>query len=298
MAQYDDYTVAYENNRGNKVTLTELPYALNIEPLLDYSWAYATRDRRRGSRIAGFNKPVASTDVTMHVLAKDIDSRNEAIDAFNNCVEVDIYDGIAGKLWFGDWYTFGYITGAKNSKWQYGIGAIKKDFTFAREEETWFHIIHKSSYTEDEEQEDEFETGIKDYELNETTNLEGYDYAYDYGVDRISATDVTNPNPLGCDFIIGISGPVNNPFVRVGDTYINVNVEVPDGGTLVIDSTAKTIMLTYADGTVTNAFSARNPDYYIFRQIDSGTNAIIWDGSFRWDLQLIEERSEPRWHTG
>ena len=298
MAQYNGYTVAYENNRQNKIVLTELPYACNIEPLLDYSWAYATRDRRRGSRIAGFNKGVASADVEMFVMADNVTSRNEATDAFNNLIEVDIYDGKAGKLWFNDWYTFGYITGSKNSRWQYEVGLIKKNLTFVREEETWFHVISKSSYNEGDQPDEDFEKGIKDYELDEDTNLVGYDYEYDYGVDRISASEIINPNPLGCNFIINISGPTNNPFIRIGETNINVNVEVPDGAVLTIDSTAKTIMLTYADGNTVNAFSARNPDYYIFQLIESGANAIIWDGSFRWDLQMIEERSEPRWLMG
>ena len=109
--------------------------------------------------------------------------------------------------------------------------------------------------------------------------------------------EIINPNPLGCNFIINISGAVNNPYVRIGDTVVNVDVEVTDGGYLTIDSGAKTITLNMPDGTQINAFGARNPDYYIFKLIDSGRNAIIWDGSFRWDLQMIEERSEPRWLT-
>lgn len=295
MAQYS-YKVTYENNRGNKIVLTELPYAINIEPLLDYQWAYTTRDRRRGSRVAGFNKAVGSGELTIHVLGETLQERNEAIDAFNNVIEVDIYDGKAGKIWFDNWYTYGYITSAKNSKWQYDISIAKKEVEFVREEDTWFHVILKNSYTDLPEQE-EFEEGIKDYELNEDTELTGYDYAYDYGVDKVSIIDVINPNPLGCNFIIDISGPVNSPYIRIGETVINVNVEVPDGGFLTVDSGAKAITLTMPDGQQINAFGARNPDYYIFQLIESGLNPIVWDGSFSWQLQMIEERSEPRWLT-
>lgn len=295
MAQYS-YKVTYENNRGNKIVLTELPYAINIEPLLDYQWAYTTRDRRRGSRVAGFNKAVGSGELTIHVLGETLQERNEAIDAFNNVIEVDIYDGKAGKIWFDNWYTYGYITSAKNSKWQYDISIAKKEVEFVREEDTWFHVILKNSYTDLPDQE-EFEEGIKDYELNEDTQLTGYDYAYDYGLDKVSIIDVINPNPLGCNFIIDISGPVNSPYIRIGETVINVNVEVPDGAFLTVDSGAKTITLAMPDGQQINAFGARNPDYYIFQLIESGLNPIVWDGSFSWQLQMIEERSEPRWLT-
>lgn len=293
MARYD-YKVVYENNRGQSIDLTALPYAINIEPLLDYSWAYATRDRRRGSRIAGFNKAVASKSITLHILGQTIKERNEAIDAFNNIIEVDIYDGIAGKIWFDDWYTYGYIVSSQNEKWQYDKGVIKKTIQLVREEETWYHLIIKNSYSELPE-DDDFEQGIKDYELDEETELVGYDYSYDYGVDKVSTVEITNPNPLGCNFIVAISGPVNNPYLRIGDTIINVNVEVVDGANLVIDSGAKTITLTLPDGIQVNAFGARNPDYYIFQLIESGINPIVWDGSFSWQLQMIEERSEPRW---
>lgn len=294
MAQYNNYTVVYENNRGNKITLTELPYTVNIEPLLDYSWAYATRDRRRGSRVAGFNKGVASKPLTIHILANSVEERNAAIDNFNDIIEVDIYDGKAGKIWINDWYTLGYITGANNSKWQYDAGIIKKEITFVREEESWFHIVQKKSYNIIDTS-PKWEDGIKDYEENEDTGATGYDYWFDYGVDKDSETNVVNSNPLGCDFIINISGPVVHPVVRIGETVIDVNVEVPAGAYLTVDSTEKIIMLYLADGTVLNAFGARNPDYYIFKLIESGHNAIVWSGEFDWDLQMLEERSEPRW---
>lgn len=294
MGQYNDYTVVYENNRGNRITLTELPYAMNIEPLLDYSWAYTTRDRRRGSRVAGFNKGVASKPLTVFVLASSVEERNAAIDEFNNVIEVDIYDGKPGRIWFNDWFTYGYIVSSSNSKWQYENGIIRKDVSFVREEESWFHVITSRSYNNLEIQQS-WEDGIKDYELNEDTEKVGYDYEYDYGVDGYSFTNIVNPNPLGCDFVINISGPALNPNIRIGQTIINVNVEIPDGAYLTVDSTEKTITLNYADGTQLNAFGARNLDYYIFQPIESGHNAIVWSGDYNWELEMIEERSEPRW---
>lgn len=294
--QYKDYKVVYENNRGTKITLTELPYAINIEPLLDYSWAYATRDRRRGSRVAGFNKSVASASLDIFVMCSSVEERNAAIDEFNNVIETDIFDGKPGKIWFNDWFTYGYIVSSANSKWQYETGFIKKQISFVREEETWFHVITTRSYNNiDVEQ--SWEDGIKDYEFNEDTGLTGYDYDYDYGVDSYSYTNITNPNPLGCNFVVIISGAATNPSIRIGQTIINVNVDIPDGAYLKVDSTEKTITLHYPDGTTLNAFGARNPDYYIFNLIEPGNNAIVWSGSYNWELEMIEERSEPRWLT-
>jgi len=50
------------------------------------------------------------------------------------------------------------------------------------------------------------------------------------------------------------------------------------------------------DDSVINCFGARNLDTgYLWNRIPYGPNRITWDGSFKFDLQLIEERSEPKW---
>ena len=188
---------------------------------------------------------------------------------------------------------------------------VEKQVEFVREEETWYHVIVQKSYTDKDVDEppivgqaladqailyEPYTAGVKSYELNPENQQVGYDYPYDYKIDTDSSIDIVNPNPLGCNFIITISGAVTNPYIKIGDTIVNVNVEVPQGGYLTVDSGAKTIVLTMPDGQQINAFGARNPDYYIFQLIESGKNSIVWDGTFAWELQMIEERSEPRWH--
>lgn len=407
MAQYDGYTVRYENNRGESVTLTEHPYYLNIENLFDYQWSYSVKEKRRGSIIAGFRKDITSKSVILHVIADTVEERNEAIDKFNNVIDADIYDGRAGKLWVNDWFTYTYVIQAKNTNWQYGVPVVKKELNFAREQDTWFHVIYRNSYSNPDPLVP-WQYGIKDYEqtraeqlitlptegaeyrgityslsdngiviadgtassysdfsLGEVTleagdyvlfgcpdvegvslragnyedtgegvlislaqdttlpvsihignvtvdNLKiqpvlaagdtipdiGYDYPYDYGLDLKSQIWVENPNPMGCNWIINIMGPCENPEVEIGGTIVKVNVVVPDGAYLTVDTTSKTATVTTADGSVVNVFGARDPDYYLFQLIDTGRSAIMWDGAFRWDLEMIEERSEPRWHSG
>lgn len=292
--------VAYEGNRGNRITLTEPPYYLNVEELLNYEWQYATKDRRRGSIVAGFSKNVSKRAITLHIIGDTEEERNAAIDAFNNVVETDIYDGVAGKIWFGEWFTYGYITGASNSKWQYGVPVVKKEVQLVREQDSWYHIISKTSYDVEEEPEEPSNEGIKTYEeyTHSGSTVTGYDFTYDYMEDLVSRTVITNPNNVGAEFVVGIQGPVIDPQLKIGDTVIHVSVTVPDGGYLTVDSTAKTVVVTRADGSEVNAFGARDPNYYIFEPIASGDNVITWNGAFPWEIKLIEERSEPRWRTG
>ena len=125
----------------------------------------------------------------------------------------------------------------------------------------------------------------------------GYDYSYNYMTDVQSQKTITNPGSVPCDFIINIQGYVDHPILKIGDNIVSVDVEVPYGAHLTIDSTKKTVIMTLIDGTEINCFGARDPDYYLFERIPYGRNVVTWNGSFIWELKLIEERSEPRWHT-
>ena len=67
------------------------------------------------------------------------------------------------------------------------------------------------------------------------------------------------------------------------------------GEYLTIDSATKKIFLTAVDGTTANKFNNRNRDSYIFEKIQPGGNVVAWDGTFGFDVILLEERSEPKW---
>lgn len=291
--------IRYENNRGNEIILNGAPYYLNVEPLLDYTWNYATKDRRRGSIIAGFSKNISSRSLILHIMADNSAAVQQAADAFNDAIEEDIYDGAAGRLWLDDWYTFGYFIAAKNTKWQYGVPVIKKEVTFVREADSWYRVTTERNFDNDDEprKPEDFQTGIKDYEYIKFTGYKGYDYAFDYQSDTHSYANINNSTTTGSEFVLTIYGAAESPMVQIGDTVVHVNISVPAGAKLVVDSAAKTVLMTLADNTEVNAFSGRDPDYYIFQRIAGGRNSVTWNGAFKWELQLVEERSEPLWHT-
>ena len=295
------WVVTYENNRGESVCLTSHPYYLDIEPLLDYQWSYATKEYRRGKVIAGFAKDIAKDNLVLHILGKTEAYRNLAVDEFNNIIEKDIYDGKAGRIWFRDpkvseandkgWFTYCYILGSDNQRWHRGMPVVKKTIAYTREKQAWYHITSRSTFKDSEDEyEPEHVDGVKSFD-------DSYDFGYDYLWNSQSMTSVVNPSVLGSEFVVTIQGPVNDPQIEIGDTVIHVDIEVPDGAYLEVDSTKKTVILKLADGTIINAFGARDLEYNIFRRIDSGANAIQWNGAFLWTITLIEERSEPRWLT-
>ena len=279
----------YENNRGEKINLSQFPYWLNVEPMFNYEWEYTKRAHRRGQIIAGFTKTVTSVDLVLHIIGRTKSIRDNAIDNFNSIIEADIFDGKAGKITCGNWYTYGYIVASKNSKWQYNAPVIKKTITLVKEQDSWYRTIVKKSYEADK-YEPQVESWCKNFEPN-------YDYQYDFMTDFESSVRLNNPDSLPSNFIIYIQGYANRPAVNIGDYTYRINVEVGDGAVLEINSVTKKAIVHQPDGTDMNVFGARDPDFYLFERIPTGDNAVTTNGSFTWEITLIEERSEPRWRT-
>ena len=279
----------YENSQGKRINLCKFPYWLNVEPMFDYEWDYTKRERRRGDIIAGFTKRTQTKSLVLHILGKTQNIRDNAIDEFNSAIEADIYNGTSGKIWVGDWFTYGYIIASKNEKWQYGAPVVKKTITLAREQDSWYRTIVKKSY--------EGNAIVVEPEAWCKTYADRHDFAYDYMTDFDTRVELVNPDSLPSNFILTIQGPADRPAIHIGDNVIEFNYSLPDGAHLVVDATKKTTIAYLADGTEVNVFGARNPDYYIFERMPSGINTVTWNGVFNWEIMLIEERSEPRWLT-
>lgn len=126
----------------------------------------------------------------------------------------------------------------------------------------------------------------------------GLDYPFDYAFDYLGGSvnaDLNNTDFVESNFKLIIFGACSNPTINIAGHTYQVNCDIAENEYLTIDSVAKTITLTANDGTVTNKFSSRNRDSYIFQKIVAGKSAVTWEGDLRFDVILLEERSEPKW---
>lgn len=288
MSRSGPIKVTYTNNRGNSIVLTDYPYYLDVEPLFDYKWSHSTRDNNVSSKVKGFYKDIEEKSLSMKFFGDTKAEVNEAIDAFNSVVEADIFDNINGKITVGDWYTYGYITAADNKNWQYGAAVLEKTVTLLSERQAWYSVLKRDSYGNAVKM--TADTWDKQYEAC-------YQYDYDYTNNGESQLILNNPSVNESEFILTVQGPAESPYLGIGDNVYHITTDVPDGAVLVIDSTEKTALMTLATGEVVNVFSARDSDHYLFKRIASGQNPLVYDGTFLWQLEVIEERSEPRWLT-
>ena len=111
----------------------------------------------------------------------------------------------------------------------------------------------------------------------------------------MASSAINNVSITESDFVLRIYGSVSKPLVKIGDNTYQVNVSLNVGERLEIDSRKKTVRLIHIDGYTENVLWSVAKEYYIFEKIASGTQIIAWDGSFAFDLILIDKRSEPLW---
>lgn len=119
-----------------------------------------------------------------------------------------------------------------------------------------------------------------------------YRYASEYGSRSIDVAGV-----LPATFLMCIFGKVSNPSIKIGRNLYRVNVNIPEGGYLLLDGRDCTAKMVTADGTVSNEFSkcvrgsGEGSGTYAWEKIRPGMSNVIWGDDFGFDLTVFEERT-------
>lgn len=124
------------------------------------------------------------------------------------------------------------------------------------------------------------------------------DYPHDYDFNfasNLNAISIDNEGYLDADFKIVIYGPALNPAININGHKYSVDVEINEGEYLTIDSIEKKIFLTQNKGNIINYFNKRNRESYIFEKVPVGTSVVSWNNDFKFDITVIEKRSQPKW---
>lgn len=271
----------YENHLGQRFVGLENGVYINSNDLRDYQWSFDTIN----GRISRFYRKTTNRKLPLTVMCKTGD---EAVSAKNRLLEIaeaDIEALIPGKIIIGDYYTKGYITESAKSNYMVSKRYCKIDLTFTSQDDDsmWYreetHIFSHDSGTQ------EADGSGADYP---------YGYSYDYAISRVVNRIVCNSIRENA-FRLKIYGQITNPAVTINGHIYAVNGTVNTGETLLIDSMTKTITLTTALGNKINWFDKRNRESYVFQPIPAGINSVSCNGSFGFDLTVIEKRSEPKW---
>lgn len=269
----------FENHLLQRFIGLENGVYLNSNDLRDFSWNYDTLN----GRISRFYKSVRNRKIPLIVFC---DSDEKAIEIKNKIFElsaVDVEARIPGKIYVGDYFLHGYVTGSKKTDYNLKKRLCGIELTFTSDDDYWYSV-NKHTFIAGDEASGSI-GGNTDY---------SFDYPYDYAV-PLKGRNILCNSVGKCAFQLQIYGEVVNPTVIIGGHTYTINGAVGKGETLLIDSLAKTITLTTAYGNKINWLDKRGREQYIFEPIPSGFTSVSWLGTFGFDLTVIEKRSEPKW---
>lgn len=276
--------ILYENSDGEKLELNNWPIMIqNPESLFKNKWSY-TEESYTSLR---FFKEKQELSATLQIFAEsEVDFIN-IMEEFTSIVERDVVLNETGRIWI--------YSNDKEDGYYLECNIIENDYT--EYEEEFYTIDKKITIIASKivwKKSKKFT--MYNYESKGSTGIDyPYEYPYDY-VQLIGSNGViTNENYVPCDFIISISGPAMDPVVVIGDNTYEVNISVETDDVLVINSKLQTIELNKKNGIIENVFSKRGRDNYIFEKIQEGVQTIRWNGAWNLEVELLIERSEPKW---
>lgn len=276
-----DRTIVYTNSAGQSLTFGAAALHYGNNDLRDYSWDY---DEDNG-RISHFYRGLKELKLMVAIEAQDSDGlamRNSMTDLF----DADIVAKKPGRISIGDSHMGCYVVGSKKDNYHFSDGIMELELTLLCEDLAWTHEII-------------YHFPVSRSGLDNAGRTYPYGYPYNYSVSRTTTSiDVGAAAP--CQFLLTIYGAATSPYIWIGNSQYMVNIDVPEGGILFIDSRNMTITMRDIYGNTTSAYSKRQrgrkgSGKYIFEPIEPGYKTLSWDNSFGFDLAIYSERSEPLW---
>lgn len=269
----------YENHLGQRFDSLANGVFLNYSTLRDYQWSYESIN----NRISRFYRPVASKKLPLVIVGQTDAEAMLAQNTLLDLAEADIAATKPGKLYIGDYYMRGYISGSTKSNFLITKRYCKNSLTFVSDDAAWYkettHVFSSAS-----------DSSISSGEGTDYP----YDYPYDYALKAVGRIIVCS-GVGNSAFKLRIYGQATSPTISINGHQYKVNGTINAGESLLIDSVNRTITLSTASGTTVNWFDKRDRANYIFESIKPGMNTVTWVGTFGFDLTVIEERSEPKW---
>lgn len=280
-------TAIYTNSAGISFNLLDFSMMkLKEAQLHKYAWTAEGVKYKFGELLQTFTKDAQVYSATFYVYGSESE-RMAKLNAFHDATEHDVMLTQSGTLEVDGYTIECYI--------------IESD-TIAPEDQSGITTNEVSIYCP-------FPFWLKEtkYEIEAAGTsqvVDGLDFPFDLPCDlgvggyrKVITFDVTIP----LDFRMVVYGECTNPSIYINGHLYEVDVTVPSLATLTISSIEKndrekSVYLTYPSGSRQSVLYARNRDSYIFEPIvGTGTIVVSSSQNLKFDLYLIEKRSEPKW---
>ena len=263
--------IAYRNNFGQEVDLLGEDFLLSASDLLGFGWTYDTVNTSgiAGPAISKVYKTVLEKELTLSAWA-------EKLNNLLKVTEPDIVAGTPGRLYVDEQYLSCYlITGSPE---YHASGFLVMSVKLVAAYPYWCserrYVFSAGRSSSDE-----------DYP---------YDYPYEY-LSTLETDDLINAHYAPTPFRLYIYGPCVEPALYINNHLYQVHATLEENEYVIVDSRDRTLVKVDRDRSQKNIFDSREKGSDIFAPIQSGSNPMVWDGTFFFDLVLIAERSVPVW---
>lgn len=274
-------TFRYVSNSNETIELDGSgPYFADADILRSYEVAY---DMVRNA-VTRFKREPATFELPITVSAQTPEEGARLIERLQLAFDHDVRLGKPGRIVLDGHYAHAFVT-------TFGLSGEDMHWLFEVRVNATV-LVPDPVWISDETLEFNIDPG--------SDAVNGLNYAHDFAFDYaggVYASELENPLSWPCPARIVVYGPASNPYVYIGDNRYEIDVDVPEGGKLVIDGLDKSkIELFDRYGRAENVFSKRiagapGSGTYIFEEVPPGRHAITWDGTFHLDVTLLGERS-------
>lgn len=268
--------IKYINHMNEELVFGGTKLWIEESDLLDFIWNVKIKN----NRITGFERGITSKKITIHIKSSSEAEGTRLKNSLFEVFEKDVLANKHGRFIVGGHYLKCFVTENKKTSIMLRNSYMKVEAKITTDHPYWIKET-RNSFGNSEENTDLY--------LDFNT-----DFAYDY-TSNMLGKQLNNAGITPANFKIMIYGPCINPSINIGGHTYSVNVSLAKNEYLTIDSITKKIILKHTDGSETNCFNLRNRESYIFEKIPVGTNLVSITGDFKFDVTLLEERSEPKW---
>jgi phage-related protein len=268
----------YKNHLNEAIDFGKDGIFVNINDLHDYEWTIT----KKSDKIAAFSRGVTTKKLPIVIICDTEENGTAARNKLMEVVEKDVLAFSPGQIILGDYHFKCYVTKSEKKNYLATKRLMEVTLTLTSDFPYW---IKEKTFS--------FGASAATAPLGN-----GLDYPHGYPFDytkNATSTEIINNHFVAANFKMIIYGAVDIPTVVINDHIYKVNCTINEGEYLTIDSAAKKIFKTGMTGEITNLFSRRNRESYVFEKIPVGVNAVSWSGEFGFDIILMEERSEPKW---
>ena len=212
----------FENHLGQRFNGFENGVYLNYNELRDYSWKYDTMN----NRISRFYRPITERKLPLVVCCISEADAAAVKNRLHNLAELDIEAKIPGKVFIGDYYTTGYITGCVKSQYLIEKRLCYLDLTLTSDDPAWYR---EQTYAfraggidipDDDPEDDPESGGIKPEGTLKITKNGSFD------VTRYAIAVVDVPTGTGTTISSTHDGNGNVALIGVMATSLNGNVTI------------------------------------------------------------------------